>query len=127
MLTAFAGEASAATNASSNVEYLCRSDPGRVSEFKIPAGPVLLLRTDVPNELQRLEVPVGQKNESFGKYVAVSADEVRKLCDANFTMATIPKPRITSAVNGSDGRKTTITPVSSLPSTFSIVYVAATT
>ncbi len=126
VLTAFAGEASAATNASPNVEYLCRSDPGRVSEFKIPAGSVLLLRTDVPNELQRLEVPVGQKNESFGKYVTVTSEEIRKLCEANLTIATIPKPQPIRAAEPGNGLKVVISPVSSLPPAFSIVYVAGT-
>ena len=126
MLTAFAVEASAATNASPNVEYLCKSDPGRVTGFKIPAGSVLLLRTDVPNEFQRLEIPVGEKNGSFGKYVTVSPDEIRNLCSANFTIATIPKAQPTQVVKLGNGQKTTISPVSSLPSTFSIVYVAGT-
>lgn len=133
VLAASQSATSHAATDSNDLRYLCKSDLAKVTEYAVPTGPILLVRDDATGEVQRLDVPMlakavnGKTQEPRRTYVAVTPDETKKLCDANFSVATIRKPLLTAESEKRDLRKTVVSPVSSLPSTFSIVHWYGTT
>ena len=85
-----------------------------VCSGKYDSAPAFLLRTEA-DTLQRMEVLSGEDGAFASRYIDVSDDELRLICQAGISIAEMPKPSVSDLK--------AITPQSTVPASFTITGI----
>ena len=99
---------------------ICEPPIGKTVDGKVPP-PIVFNRFAGDGRLMRLEGRTDKHNRIIGmKRVAVSDDEVRQLCDVGFPVAVLDVGEVAKAGKTASRPKTVVTPLTTLPTEFSI-------